>query len=65
VRSLIADAGAAGLTSTELTRKTQGMRKRDRDDHVRTLVESGQVVERLIDTGGRPGKIYMSTMLPK
>jgi hypothetical protein len=63
IRSLISDAGANGLTGTELTRKTQSMRKRDRDDHVRTLIESGQVIERPLANGGRPGKVFVLSTL--
>jgi hypothetical protein len=63
IRSLISDAGANGLTGTELTRKTQSMRKRDRDDHVRTLIESGQVTERPVNNGGRPGKVFVLSTL--
>lgn len=55
IKAIIADGGAAGVTGTELTRKTQSMKKRDRDDHIRTLIESGQVVSVLETPGiGRP-----------
>lgn len=58
VRAIVSDGGAEGVTSTELTRRTQSMRKRDRDDHVKTLVESGQVIEMTVCKGpGRPVKI--------
>ena len=55
IRQLIADGGEHGTSITELTRKTTAMRKRDREDHIRTLVDSGQVVEWL-DTSGGPGR---------
>lgn len=65
IRALIADAGPRGLTTTELTKKTQAMRKRDRDDHIKTLIESGQVVAHKIETGekGRPAQVFVLSML--
>lgn len=56
VRAIIADGKEAGVTVTELTRRTQSMRRRDRDDHVQTLIDSGQVVA-WVDTPNGPGRV--------
>ena len=55
VRAIIADGREQGVTMTELTRRAQSMRKRDRDDHIKTLIDSGQavVVETSPDGSGR------------
>jgi len=57
VKAIVTDGGEAGVTASEVTRRTQTMRKRDRDDHVRTLIESGQVSEWTAQTGGRAAKM--------
>lgn len=58
VRAIVTDGGEGGVTASEVTRRTQTMRKRDRDDHIRTLIESGQVVEWMsTPAAGRPAKM--------
>jgi len=57
VRAIVADGEELGVNASELTRRTQTMRKRDRDDHIQTLIESGQIFERLDKSGGRPAKM--------
>jgi predicted ArsR family transcriptional regulator len=37
------------------------MRSRDRDDHIKTLQESGQIVEQVENTNGRPAKVFRLT----
>lgn len=56
VKAIISDGKENGVTMTELTRRTQSMRRRDRDDHIQTLVDSGQVVAWTEGGVGRPSK---------
>jgi hypothetical protein len=53
LREIIRKAGAAGMTKSELTRASQWLRARDRDDILLTLVESGDIVTVEQETGGR------------
>ncbi|MCR8724149.1 PriCT-2 domain-containing protein [Frigidibacter sp. ROC022] len=53
LREIIRKAGSAGLTKSELTRASQWLRARDRDDILLTLVESGDIVTFEQETGGR------------
>lgn len=53
VREIIRKAGAAGVTKSELTRASQWLRARDRDDILLTLVESGDIATVEQETGGR------------
>lgn len=53
VREIIRKAGSAGVTKSELTRASQWLRARDRDDILLTLVESGDIVTVEQETGGR------------
>jgi hypothetical protein len=53
VREIIRKAGTAGVTKSELTRASQWLRARDRDDILLTLVESGDVATVEQETGGR------------
>jgi hypothetical protein len=46
VLRIVVEAGPAGLTSSQLTRKTQWLRRSDRKDILTTLVEGGDVVQR-------------------
>ena len=47
-----------GLTANQLTRKTQWMRRRDRQDVIATLLESGQVYIDKRETSTRPATVY-------
>lgn len=49
VLRIVVDAGPAGLTSSQLTRKTQWLRRSDRKDILTTLVEGGDVVAKTED----------------
>jgi len=62
VRAIISDGKENGVTLTEITKRTQSMRRRDRDDHIKTLIESGQVVN-WQDTSqpGRPSQRFRLT----
>ncbi len=53
---LIEDASGRGLRMTELTRKTQWLDRRKRDELLTSLTEAGQVVLRTVATGGRPAR---------
>ena len=53
LREIIRKAGSAGLTKSELTRASQWLRARDRDDILLTLVESGDIATVEQETGGR------------
>ena len=60
VRELISDGKERGISLSELTRKTQSMRRRDREDCVKTLVESGQIEAVQESTSGRPSTRFRS-----
>lgn len=62
VLRLIADAGAAGITASTLTRRTQWLRRGDRKDILATLVEGGQAVAESseVEREGR-GKVAVVT----
>jgi Bifunctional DNA primase/polymerase, N-terminal/Primase C terminal 2 (PriCT-2)/Protein of unknown function (DUF3987) len=64
VLRLIADAGAAGITASALSRRTQWLRRSDRKDIVATLVEGGQVVSSTADVAreGR-GTVPVTTLV--
>ena len=53
LREIIRKAGSTGVTKSELTRASQWLRARDRDDILLTLVESGDIVTVEQETGGR------------
>lgn len=53
LREIIRKAGATGVTKSELTRASQWLRARDRDDILLTLVESGDIATVEQETGGR------------
>ena len=53
LREIIRKAGSAGVTKSELTRASQWLRARDRDDILLTLVESGDIATVEQETGGR------------
>ena len=60
VARLIADAGPAGVDRATLTRKTQFLTRRDRDELLATLRESGQIVTREIPTNRRPRVVLVA-----
>ena len=55
ILQIVAAAGSGGITKSELTRKTQFIRKSLRDEYVADLVESGELVMR---TGAKGGEVY-------
>jgi hypothetical protein len=62
VSRMIKSAGSDGLTRSQLTRKTQSIRSKYRDEIVAQLIESGSVVQQDKGTtaaGGRPLTVYV------
>ena len=58
VLEIIRNAGAAGLTKNDLVRRTQFLDKRQRDDVIETLVESGQIGTAMRKSATRPAMIF-------
>lgn len=58
LREIIRVAGSSGLTKSELTRASQWLKARDRDDILNTLIESGDIKPAMRETGGRRAMIY-------
>lgn len=58
LREIIRAAGSGGLTKSELTRASQWLKARDRDDILHTLIESGDIKPAMRETGGRRAMIY-------
>jgi len=51
---ILRDAGAAGLSKSDFTRRTQFLDHRQRDGVLRTLSEAGLIAMEVAHTGGRP-----------
>jgi len=51
---ILRDAGAAGMSKSDFTRRTQFMDHRQRDGVLRTLSEAGLIEVGPLQTGGRP-----------
>lgn len=62
VSKILRDAGADGIIRTELTRRTQRILSgtRERDDILATLEESGSLVRRMVESGGRWTAHYLA-----
>lgn len=45
LRLIIRKAGADGITQSDLTRKTQSMKRQERDEAIQDLIEADQIVE--------------------
>lgn len=58
VLGIIRTAGEAGLTKNDLVRRTQFLDKRQRDDVIETLVESGQIGTGMRGSATRPAMIF-------
>jgi hypothetical protein len=58
LREIIRVAGTNGITKSEITRASQWLKARDRDDILITLVESGDVVTGMRETGGRKAMVF-------
>jgi hypothetical protein len=57
---IIDAAGSSGLTKSQIMRDSKWLKRRDRDDILTTLVESGYVFVVETPTGGRPLTTYVS-----
>ena len=55
-------AGSKGITKTDLTRSFQHVKSRERDDRLRTLIESGRVQMIKCETSGRPAHSYIDAI---
>ena len=58
LREIIRVAGGGGLTKSELTRASQWLKARDRDDILNTLIEGGDIKLAMRETSGRRAMIY-------
>ena len=60
LREIIRKAGAGGITKSDITRASQWIRARDRDDILLTLIESGDVTTAMRETGGRRAMVFQA-----
>lgn len=58
VLGIIRAAGSSGLTKNDLVRRTQFLDKRQRDDVIGTLVESGQIGTAMRGSATRPAMVF-------
>jgi hypothetical protein len=58
VLRLIQGAGRGGLTRNEITRRTQFLERRQREEILSTLVEGGDVEQEIRQTKRRPLALY-------
>lgn len=58
IKEIIRRVGAKGVTKSELTRASQWLKARDRDDILLTLVESGDVETQMRETRGRRAMVF-------
>jgi hypothetical protein len=63
VLRLIQGAGDAGLSRNEITRRSQFLERRQREDILQALVEAGQIELGIETTAGRQAAIYRATEL--
>ena len=58
LKEIIRGSGAKGITKSEITRASQWLKSRDRDEILLTLIESGDITTGMRDTGGRRAMVY-------
>ena len=58
IREIIRAAGSEGITKSEVTRASQWLKARDRDEILVTLIETGDIRTAMRDTGGRKAMVY-------
>lgn len=58
LKEIIRAAGAKGITKSEVTRASQWLKARDRDEILLTLIESGDITTGMRETGGRRAMVY-------
>ncbi len=60
ILNIIRKAGEDGLSTTQLAKYCQGMKARDRNEILQTLMEAGDIIEETVKAGGagRDRKVY-------
>lgn len=58
LKEIIRASGAKGISKSEITRSSQWLKSRDRDEILLTLIESGDITTGMRDTGGRRAMVY-------
>ena len=58
LKEIIRASGAKGITKSEITRASQWLKSRDRDEILLTLIESGDITTGMRETGGRRAMVY-------
>ena len=58
LKEIIRAAGSKGITKSEITRASQWLKSRDRNEILETLIESGDITTGMRDTGGRRAMVY-------
>ncbi|OYU73367.1 MAG: hypothetical protein CFE32_21125, partial [Alphaproteobacteria bacterium PA3] len=61
LRELIRAAGKSGLTKSELTRASQWLKARDRDDTLVTLIESGDIKTSMRGSSTKKAMVFLTT----
>jgi hypothetical protein len=58
LKEIIRAAGSKGITKSEITRASQWLKSRDRNEILETLIESGDITTGMRETGGRRAMVY-------
>jgi hypothetical protein len=58
LKEVIRAAGSSGINKSEVTRASQWLKSRDRNEILETLIESGDITTGMRDTGGRRAMVY-------
>ncbi len=58
LKEIIRAAGFKGITKSEVTRASQWLKSRDRNEILETLIESGDITTGMRETGGRRAMVY-------
>ena len=58
LKEIIRSAESKGITKSEVTRASQWLKSRDRNEILETLIESGDITTGMRDTGGRRAMVY-------
>ena len=58
LKEIIRTAGFTGITKSEVTRASQWLKSRDRNEILETLIESGDITTGMRETGGRRAMVY-------
>ena len=61
LKEIIRAAGATGITKSEITRASQWLKSRDRDDTLVTLIESGDITTGMRGSSTRQAMVYRLT----